>query len=905
MLDSHDQTAASKLLDDVEVRYLVIDEIVQQYLDVEDVSVETRKYLVDKTLPTVVLGLECLLKELVQKNLEFNSKNYSISKQDLIQTDKPSYSFDSLNFLAQYFFRNNPQYGLTEKGSYAVKSEKIVNQLNQRITEIELQRKARIEAEELARKLERERIEQERQARLMEKKKQFEEFLGLSFRLWIQNLWRKEPGKVYRSEILDEFKSVCDSPDIQIDPVLLAKAQKLVENIQTPGSELPALHEENMIIDVKDTVYSIDSATIERWDIEFYTKALLRLLVDWNQAEITTFLRLLASNLSTKGTSLIGLFKEHLYIPKFNRVSIVKDWFQQLLPAIQVMELPNPLTNEQVKKACTGFCMGKDDPRFQFIPSSLVDDEHIEDDNPAVSYAETSYVRFMKCILGEFGIETFITLMYHIKTETMKDQVLKEKLTEKMVHTEATKSPNVSDDVHYKIMGMMKAITQGKDNVDISYLLQIVQLGLSIHREDSNLTQALAVLNSYISVKNSSTIDALARTVEKVQRHNEDESMVLAQVLVQLDDTNRRQIAEQNEKTSKELQAKQIRKDLETRILEKLKDLKKECTISIPEIAELGRKLILQYFAEIHPEIELISRIGIAELGITKIAADTLLSEEDSIDEKGVVETFIRVVACSDNSTEHLGRIIRPNEGFDYQLMHFGQTVRVNNIAKDDKFNSEWLLNTSDQKLPSALGFLGSALKSNEEPIGSIVLFANEGAFQIPDADFLSVAASALSEVLSIVNTRQQMLLIASQAAEYIRSRTEKNVEIIVKLEELGLVRIIQDISVKSIPVMAYGSPWFSDPGYGIEVLPEGNDKRRTVLSYLEGETSQSNESIAFPITYPSESKPFGYIFADTLSSEEAQYIGQIGKLIGIGIHESEGKTFLPKIDTIELGYSD
>ncbi len=85
-----------------ELATLVIDEMLQQYLKVDDNSIETRKYLLECTLPTVVMGLEKLLKELMGRQFILDKTKFEVSKRDRIQVDKPFTSFDSLNYLGYF-----------------------------------------------------------------------------------------------------------------------------------------------------------------------------------------------------------------------------------------------------------------------------------------------------------------------------------------------------------------------------------------------------------------------------------------------------------------------------------------------------------------------------------------------------------------------------------------------------------------------------------------------------------------------------------------------------------------------------------------------------------------------------------------------------------------------------------
>ena len=70
--------------------------LAREWLDEQNASNETRSYVVEKLLPTLVIGLEKLLDEVSMRGLE-DCKTQ--------QAD-----FNPVNFIAQYLMRNNPRY---------------------------------------------------------------------------------------------------------------------------------------------------------------------------------------------------------------------------------------------------------------------------------------------------------------------------------------------------------------------------------------------------------------------------------------------------------------------------------------------------------------------------------------------------------------------------------------------------------------------------------------------------------------------------------------------------------------------------------------------------------------------------------------------------------------------------
>ena len=222
-----------------------------------------------------------------------------------------------------------------------------------------------------------------------------------------------------------------DIPDLTSNADFLIKIKNLITIISTPNSPLPIATDENTIFNVDEPIYSLDCATIIRWDQEFYVKMILRFIIDWNIDDLNTFNRFLVSMLIDKSLRMNEEFMQVLYIPKFSNTIVVRDWLQKFSLIVQLMDLPDSPFKDAIKKAFHFFCFGKEDPKFTFISSVNAPDLVIENENPAIGFAETAYVRFAKCILGEFGMESFKHAMLYIQKESSNQINLDKEITDK------------------------------------------------------------------------------------------------------------------------------------------------------------------------------------------------------------------------------------------------------------------------------------------------------------------------------------------------------------------------------------------------------------------------------------------------------------------------------------------
>ena len=112
-----------------------------EWLDEVDAPLDVRYYLVETLLPTLVMGLEKLLREASQKN---------VLDEDVTSPT----AFNPINYLAQYLMRNNPRFSNFSEASRYNRSMRLVQQeLKERAYELTTNRAAKIAAEVERRRL--------------------------------------------------------------------------------------------------------------------------------------------------------------------------------------------------------------------------------------------------------------------------------------------------------------------------------------------------------------------------------------------------------------------------------------------------------------------------------------------------------------------------------------------------------------------------------------------------------------------------------------------------------------------------------------------------------------------------------------------------------------------------------
>eukprot|EP00795_Rhopilema_esculentum_P015993 gene15993-7326_t len=137
---------AENEINEIVARRVPFDILAKEWLDVANVSIEQRSYLLDKLIPTLVLGVEKLLTV--------------AEKKGLIDTEEPVKDFNPINYLAQYLMRNNPRYSnFAEASPYARGIRKLLDDLKKEAYNQEENKLAKMKMEAKRRKDERERME--------------------------------------------------------------------------------------------------------------------------------------------------------------------------------------------------------------------------------------------------------------------------------------------------------------------------------------------------------------------------------------------------------------------------------------------------------------------------------------------------------------------------------------------------------------------------------------------------------------------------------------------------------------------------------------------------------------------------------------------------------------------------
>ncbi|KAM6049519.1 EF-hand calcium-binding domain-containing protein 5 isoform 1-T2 [Chlamydotis macqueenii] len=164
-------------------------------------SLDTRIYLLDKLLPTLIPGVEKLLME--------------VERKDVLTSDKEATKFNPINFLGEYLMRHNPQYGISPTpGPYLRGMKMVTEELKTGIPGTTSERLARMKAEAKNNWKEREQVDNMKS----QEKEMRKEALATQFKEWAADVRGRIPLALVQSA-LRAFSDVIASAPIDVRKV--------------------------------------------------------------------------------------------------------------------------------------------------------------------------------------------------------------------------------------------------------------------------------------------------------------------------------------------------------------------------------------------------------------------------------------------------------------------------------------------------------------------------------------------------------------------------------------------------------------------------------------------------------------------------------------------------------------
>ncbi|XP_032563563.1 EF-hand calcium-binding domain-containing protein 5 isoform X1 [Chiroxiphia lanceolata] len=169
------------------------DSLAREWYSEERETLNTRIYLLDKLLPTLIPGVENLLMEVERKHV--------------LVSDKDPSTFDPINYLAEYLMRHNPLYSVSTKpGPYVRGMRMVVEELKSLMQGTTSERLVKMKAEAKDKREAREEMERKK----AEEREMRKETLAALFKEWTVDGKHRIPMALVQSA-LRSFPDVTDS----------------------------------------------------------------------------------------------------------------------------------------------------------------------------------------------------------------------------------------------------------------------------------------------------------------------------------------------------------------------------------------------------------------------------------------------------------------------------------------------------------------------------------------------------------------------------------------------------------------------------------------------------------------------------------------------------------------------
>ncbi|KAM9117991.1 EF-hand calcium-binding domain-containing protein 5 isoform 2-T3 [Pangshura tecta] len=189
-----------------------LDWLSKEWLSEEKMTRDTRAYLLDKLLPTLVPGVEKLLME--------------VERKKVLETDQDPPKFDPINFLGEYLMRHNPQFDTSAKlDPYKRGMKGVMEELKTQVPDTALNRLARMKSEVKKNREQREQVEKIK-SQVTEMRK---EALAVQFKEWTLDVSGKLPLTLVQSA-LRSFLDVISAP-LGAGPEIYDRKQETIDTL--------------------------------------------------------------------------------------------------------------------------------------------------------------------------------------------------------------------------------------------------------------------------------------------------------------------------------------------------------------------------------------------------------------------------------------------------------------------------------------------------------------------------------------------------------------------------------------------------------------------------------------------------------------------------------------------------
>ncbi|KAI8821360.1 uncharacterized protein EV422DRAFT_496010 [Fimicolochytrium jonesii] len=845
---------------DSQIRDTAIKALANDFLNVPEIDLELRAYIVETTLPTLIIGLEKLLKEVERRDLVGNEDPQPSSKpsrweiddpnaaaeaaeETNVEVDKPRDQFDSINWLAQFLYRNNPRFSnfsSLNSSAYTRSMAKTTAALKDRLFELENMRLAKARAEELQRSQEEERLARIRSAQINERRRSFRELLTTIFRKWTEKLWRPQMAFVFHSELLDAYRAVFRRDELQTNPELMMKLNEMITAF-TPASVKPASSSDQLAAVENDdsSVAAHGSQPLSttrtlksKWYLDDFVESHMELMDSWAIEGLSIFLKELSGYIDTMGDQIQQDYEKAYYMPQFSDLpehARKEEWLAKLGTALEGFATDAEIDVGRLRVEYERFCNGMMDQELQDFaetlgqyPSPPPADEATAGETKAISESadtsieqptsfgtEKAYGLFTKHLAAELGLDSCRAFMQYLSDTVGEEEkriaaekaakVAQEALAQAKAKEEEAPKRSLSSELHrQRAEAVFDALEQGR--------------GLIAPEEvQTLLTSALESLRDAKDSKVYSVLEALQKAA--VSQFGDPKQNLKKPDFIKLIETQSRADQETDLSPAVTRAAKLSateRAELEKATIASIDALAKGYDLNVAGACTEALQMLTGAFQKIHAEHAIRGRISLLEqsskAGATPDAAVT-------------IETFLRHVATTSDVREALlGKTVPSGKGVEAQILQDKRNLALPDLPTYE-FEGDPDAFSATLENMAVNRYLGLPISSSDGRLVGVMSLNLQGQaddFDKADLRFVENASKSMMAVMERINLREKAMILANAAKLWASQQSGLEIEIFIpespiaindepllfRLEDFGVGKLEDDSIVPGSPYM-------------------------------------------------------------------------------------------------------
>lgn len=392
-------------------------------------------------------------------------------------------------------------------------------------------------------------------------------------------------------------------------------------------------------------------------------------------------------------------FFDRIYIPSFTHPSI--DWKPVVFSIIELWDCTSDPNSENIKKSIRDYINGVNVSKFDKSLDFTLSSFKFEVESTVVH--QKAYCNFGFVILGDFGVDSFTSLMTHVRFECEK--LLKWKLATSDLavnspQTEWTADPTESRErfaCKTELILFFSAVSPDEaDNQtgvilhsDIEIMLELIQNQLSKSDSKESEKEILVQMRARLAVPSTIDRSQIIQGLDGIFGSEWKVGVLVLQKLVKNLEASRLMVSLENTEIEKRLED-------ENNYLQTLEIKLREIAATslarhqyYESMSDVYFTSLSSVFGKLYPGSQTSGRITVCETGVHALpGADPILGEDEEKVAKSAQTEFLRTIGCSSDKQAQYGHFAKFGSGVGYQVIRSRTPLRITD-SNDPIFGSD------------------------------------------------------------------------------------------------------------------------------------------------------------------------------------------------------------------------